>query len=206
MLIDIPYCIEAFGEGQTKQDTSHANIASRLGLIAFSIYLLKLPGSPDLVYLKRFRTVFEELVVENSVNTKFYYDGYRDFLSFAELMERLQAEFTLTLVQRDNKGYAARMREDPFSMFRPPERMERHIIITDFEVNQIYEAIINGILDAYMYIWRCSGMELAHPLCSAPPYTTMFRHSRGSSMIKRGETTYTQKVGAPPSRKTSGSL
>jgi len=204
LLVDIPYVIEAFKGGEIKQDTSHSNITSRLGMIAFSIYLLKLPDTPDLVYLKRLRTSFEELIVENSIDVKVYYDGYQDFLSFGELMERLQPEFTATLVLRDNKEYAAQMREDPFSMFRPPERMEKHIILTDLEANRIYGAALNGILDAYVYIWKCSGMELAHPSYSAPPYTMIYRRAAGKSVIQKGPKEATQQKETSIAQKKAG--
>ncbi len=204
LLVDIPYVVEAFNGGEIKQDSSHANIASRLGMIAFSIYLLKLPDTPDLVYLRWLRTSFEALIVENSIDLRVYYDGYQDFLSLGELMERLQPEFTATLIMRENNEYAAQMREDPFSMFRPPERMKKHIILTDVEANRIYGAAVNGILDAYVYIWKCSGMDLAHPSYSAPPYTMIYRRAAGKSVVQKGPQVATQQKEPPIVQKNSG--
>jgi len=205
LLVDIPYCISALSSGEIKQDTSHANIASRLGMIAFSIYLLKLPDTPDLVYSKRFRTAFERLIVENGIDVKVYYDGYQDFLSLGELMERLQPEFTVTLASQKNKEYVTQMKEDPFSMFRPPEQMEKHIIMTDLEVNRIYGATINGILDAYVYIWKCSGMDLAHPSYTAPPYTLIYRRAVGRSIVQTRQKASVQDKRTSIYSKTAGS-
>jgi len=180
LLRDIPYCVEAFKGGEIKQDSSHANIAGRLGMIAYSIYLLKLPDVPDLQYLQKFRDALEELVVENEIELRVYYDGYQDHLSLGELMDRLRPEFMLSILRPPNKEYVAQMREDPFSMFRAPDRREIKLVLTDRETNDIYGAALNGILDTYVYIWKCSGMDLAHPSYAAPPNTAIFRAPRRS--------------------------
>lgn len=205
LLIDIPYCISAFSGGEIKQDTSHANIASRLGMIAYSIYILKLPDTPDLRYLRGLRNTLEELIVENTIELRVYYDGYQDFLSFNELMDRLKPEFTVTFSSKENKEYMAQMREDPFSMFRPPERLEKRIIMTDLEANEIYGAVINGILDAFVYVWKCSGMDLAHPSYSAPPYTMIFRQAVKRSIIETSRKSSKQEKVAPNLNNTRGS-
>jgi hypothetical protein len=38
--------------------------------------------------------------------------------------------------------------------------------------------MINNILDTFVYIWKCSGMDLAHPSYAAPPGTVIKRPSR----------------------------
>lgn len=48
LMRDIPFCMEALKGGELKLDTSATNIAGRLGMIAFSIYLVKIPTFPDL--------------------------------------------------------------------------------------------------------------------------------------------------------------
>ncbi|MDQ1238676.1 MAG: hypothetical protein QG577_861 [Thermodesulfobacteriota bacterium] len=182
LMRDIPYCIEAFKGGEIKQDSSHANIAGRLGMIAYSIYLLKLPDVPDLQYLQRFRDALEELVVDNEIELRIYYDGFQDHLSLGELMDRLRPEFMLSILRPLNKEYVAQMREDPFSMFRAPDRRDIKLVLTDRGTNEIYGATMNGILDAYVFIWKSSGMDLGHPSYAAPPNTAIFREARRSSV------------------------
>jgi hypothetical protein len=76
------------------------------------------------------------------------------------------------------------MREDPFSMFRAPDRRDIKLVLTDRGTNDIYGATINGILDAYVVIWKSSGMDLGHPSYGAPPNTAIFREARRSSVTQ----------------------
>ncbi len=47
LMRDIPFCAEALKGGELKLDTSATNIAGRLGMIAYSIILVKMPAFPD---------------------------------------------------------------------------------------------------------------------------------------------------------------
>ena len=99
-------------------------------------------------------------------------------------MERLRTPDTmpeLRLVR--NPEYPERMRRDPFAMFQPPPKHERRIIVTDIDMNNIYNDIINDIMATYVYIWKCSGMDLAHPSYTAPPGTIIARRSSRRQVI-----------------------
>jgi len=50
--------------------------------------------------------------------------------------------------------------------------------MTDVDMNYVYNNIVNNILDAFVYIWKCSGMDLSHPSYAAPPGTVIKRASR----------------------------
>ena len=107
-----------------------------------------------------------------------YYDGYGDFHSLGELMERLKPEDMPTFVHLKNDTYAAQMKEETFSVFRAPDKFNRNMILTDVDINDVYSSMINNILDTFVYIWKCSGMDLAHPSYAAPPGTVIKRPSR----------------------------
>ena len=68
-------------------------------------------------------------------------------------------------------------------MFQPPPKHERRIIVTDIDMNNIYNDIINGIMATYVYVWKCSGMDLAHPSYMAPPGTIIARRSSRREVI-----------------------
>ncbi|MCX5862554.1 MAG: hypothetical protein WCG29_04270 [Desulfomonile sp.] len=180
LMRDIPYCVEAFEGGDIKLDTSASNLGGRLGMIAYSIILLKMPDFPDLQYLEKFSVVLEEFISENQVAIWLFYDGYPNFNSLGELMERLRPDFTPTFKYVDNDDYASTMREDIFAMFRAPGKFNRNMVLTDTDINTIYNSMVNSILDCYIYIWKCSGMDLAHPSYSAPPGTIIYRADRRS--------------------------
>jgi len=175
---DIPYCVEAFKGSDIKLDTSASNLSARLGMIAYSIILVKIPAFPDLVYLESFSRTFDSVIAESLIDLWLFYDGYGDFHSFGELMERLKPDGMPKFAHVRNDRYPIRMREDPYGMFRAPDKFNRRIILTDVDVNNIYNKALNGILDAYVYIWKCSGMDLAHPSYAAPPGTVISRASR----------------------------
>ena len=44
LMRDIPYCVQAFKGGDIKMDTSPSNLAARLGMISYWIFLQKLPA------------------------------------------------------------------------------------------------------------------------------------------------------------------
>jgi hypothetical protein len=182
LMRDIPYCVEAFEGGDIKLDTSASNLSGRLGMIAFSIILLKMPDFPDLQYLDKFSRILDELISENGIEIRLFYDGYPNFKSLGELMERLQPEFTPWFKYVNNDEYASIMREDIFSMFRAPGKFNRNLSLTDTDINAMYNAMVNSILDTYVYIWKCSGMDQAHPSYSAPPGTMIFRADRRSTL------------------------
>lgn len=175
---DVPYCVEAFKGGEIKLDTSASNLAGRLGMIAYSIALVKMPAMPDLEYLEIFCRNFEESVSEGLFDIWVYYDGYGDFHCLGELMERLREEGMPEFRHVRNDRYPVPMREDAFAMFRSPPKFNKKMIFTDVDFNEIYSNMINNILDAYVYIWKCSGMDLAHPSYAAPPGTVVSRLSR----------------------------
>jgi len=178
LMRDIPFCTEALKGGELKLDTSATNIAGRLGMIAFSIYLVKIPAFPDLEYLDKFSMAMDEIIVENLIDLWLFYDGYGDFHSLGELMERLTPEDMPRFRHVRNDLYASTMKEDPFVLFRAPDKFNRTMLLTDVDVNSIYNNIINNILEAFVYIWKCSGMDLAHPSYAAPPGTIITRASR----------------------------
>ena len=70
------------------------------------------------------------------------------------------------------------MKEETFSVFRAPDKFNRNMIMTDVDINYVYTSMINNILDTFVYIWKCSGMDLAHPSYAAPPGTVIKRPSR----------------------------
>jgi hypothetical protein len=213
LMRDIPYCVEAFKGGEIKLDTSASNLAGRLGMIAYSIILLKMPDFPDQTYLQKFSMILDELVAENGVEIRLFYDGYGDFNSLGELMERFRPEFTptfkhvrtnvqtrhtpdkfkpaekLALEDSVDEDYIAIMREDVYAMFRAPAKLKTNMQLTDADINMIYNAMINDILDAFVYIWKCSGMDLAHPSYAAPPGTVIKRADRRSMLSGGGSTT-----------------
>ena len=117
-------------------------------------------------------------MVENVIPIWLYYDGYGDFHSLGELMERLKPEDMPTFVHLKNDTYAAQMKEETFSVFRAPDKFNRNMIMTDVDINYVYSNMINNILDTFVYIWKCSGMDLAHPSYAAPPGTVINRPSR----------------------------
>jgi hypothetical protein len=211
---DVPYCVEAFKGGEIKLDTAASNVAGRLGMIAYSIMLQKMPAFPDLEYLERFSMFFDEALVENVIPIWLFYDGYGDFHSLGELMERLKPEDMPTFVHLKNDTYAAQMKEETFSVFRAPDKFNRNLIMTDVDINYVYSNMINNILDTFVYIWKCSGMDLAHPSYAAPPGTVIKRPSRrqilASDAARRpkrlpvavaeetGPTVAEEEEGAPP--------
>jgi len=188
LMRDIPYCVEAFKGGDIKLDTSHNNLSGRLGMIAYSIVLLKTPDFPDLEYLERFTRTLDEAVGEHMQDIWVYYDGYPDFCSLGELMESLKVKDMPTFLNVRNdaretrdaqlRPYAGTMKEDIYSVFRAPEKFIPHIVITDKDINRIYNNIVNCVADAYIFIWKASGVDLAHPSYSAPPGTVIERGSR----------------------------
>lgn len=175
---DIPYCVEALKGGEIKLDTSAGNVAGRLGMIAYSILVNKAPAFPDLEYLRKFSRAFDSAIGESVIDVWVYYDGYGDFHSLGELLERLRQEGMPTLRHVRNDKYPLRMREDPFAMFRAPSKFNKKLVLTDVDVNDIYSRAINCIIDTYVYIWKCSGMDLAHPSYAPPPGTIVSRPSR----------------------------
>ncbi len=182
LMRDIPFCVDALKGGELKLDTSATNVAGRLGMIAYSILLTKTPNFPDLDYLEKFSRALDEIIVENLMDVWIFYDGYGDFNSCGELMERLRPDDMPTFRHVRNDSFANAVKEDPFAQFRFPERYNKSIVMTDVDVNQVYNNMINNILDAFVYIWKCSGMDLAHPSYAAPPGTVIKRASRRAVM------------------------
>ncbi len=178
LMRDIPFCAEAFKGGELKLDTSATDIAGRLGMIAYSIILVKMPAFPDVEYLEKFSRNLDEIIVENLIDLWLFYDGYGDFHSLGELMERLTPEDMPRFKHVRNETYASTMKEDPFVIFRAPDKFDRTMLLTDVDVNSIYNNMINNILDGFVFIWKCSGMDLAHPSYAAPPGTIIKRASR----------------------------
>jgi hypothetical protein len=175
---DIPYCVEAFKGGELKLDTSPGNLAGRLGMIAYSILLLKMPTLPDLLYQERLCASFIGSIAEYQIDVWLFYDGYGDFHSLGELMERLGPEGMPEFKHVRNDQFAGRIRDDPYYMFRFPDKFEANMMVTTLDMNDMYNSVVNNILDAYNYIWKCSGMDLAHPSYAAPPGTVISRTSR----------------------------
>lgn len=175
---DVPYCVEAFKGGDIKLDTAPGNVAGRLGMIAYSIMLAKMPDFPDLKYLEAFSRTFDQLIGENLIDVWVYYDGYGDFNSLGELMERFKdgsiPDFRYV---RDN-DFVLNYREDVFAMLRIPQKFQAQMLLDDAQINFMYNEMINGILDAYLFIWKCSGMDLAHPSYAAPPGTIIHKPTR----------------------------
>jgi hypothetical protein len=180
LMRDIPFVLEAMKGGEFKLDTHANNVAGRLGMIAYSIVLLKIPEFPDLLYYERFIQTLEEAVVEHLIDVNVIYDGYGDFKCLGELMERFKKDETPTLVHMRNDVYAAGMKEEMYSMFRPPDKFKINITFTNVDMNRVYGNMLNDICDAYLFIWKCSGMELQHASYAAPPGTLLTRLRRGS--------------------------
>jgi hypothetical protein len=175
---DIPYCVEALKGGEFKLDTSSGNVAGRMGMVAYSIMLRKMPDFPDVKYLERFTRIFDQIIGENLIDVWVYYDGYGDFHSLGELMERFKDGVTPDFRHVRNDKFPVEYREDIFAMFRFPRRFIPQMILDDAHINFMYNEMINDILDAYIYIWKCSGMELAHPSYTAPPGTIISKPTR----------------------------
>lgn len=175
---DIPYCVEALKGGDIKLDTASGNLAGRLGMIAYSIMLRKMPDFPDVKYLERFSRIFDQLIGENLIDVWVYYDGYGDFNSLGELMERLQDGITPNFRHVRNDQFPVEYREDSFAMFRFPDKFTPQMMLDDAQINLMYNNMINDILDTYVYIWKCSGMDLAHPSHMAPPGTIISKPTR----------------------------
>ncbi|MEJ2715590.1 MAG: hypothetical protein P8182_00375 [Deltaproteobacteria bacterium] len=203
---DIPYCVAALKDGEIKLDTSAGNIAGRLGMIAYSIILQKMPAFPDYIYLEGFSRTLDSVIAENVIDVWVYYDGYGDFNSLGELMERLKENGMPRFIYMRNEKYAIRMREDPYAMFRAPQKFLPRMVVTDVDANDVYNEALNGILDAYVYIWKCSGMDLAHPSYAAPPGTVVSRPSRrrtvtGGILAKTSQVGPAAAAERPPSAK-----
>jgi hypothetical protein len=169
--------VEAFKGGELKLDTSPSNLSARLGMIAYWIFLQKYPAFPDTEYLRNFQLSFERLIGQNIVDIWLYYDGYGDFNSLGELMERLQKEGMPRFTHVVNDEYPVRMRGDKFAMFRAPNKHKRNMLLSNVDVRHIYNNAMNAILDTYLYIWKKSGMDLAHPSYPIPPGTIVNRPS-----------------------------
>lgn len=182
LMRDIPYCIQAFEGGDIKLDTSASNLAGRLGMIAYSISLLKVPPTPELQYLEKMYATLESAVADSQLDVFLYYDGYGDFNSLGELMERMQPEGMPTFIHVRNDKYPGTMKEDQYAMFRSPPRFEQALVLTDTDINRIYSSTVNTIADAFVFIWKTSGMDLAHPSYSAPPGTVIKHPSRKTSL------------------------
>jgi len=178
LMRDIPYCVEALKGGELKLDTMPANLAGRLGMIARSIILLKMPDFPDLTYLERFSMAMEGMITDSLIDVWLFYDGYPDFNSLGELMERLKPEDMPTFKHVRNETYVSQMKEEIYAVFRAPDKFNKNIILTDVDVNGVYNNQVNNILDAFVYIWKCSGMDMAHPSYAAPPGTVISRPKR----------------------------
>ena len=175
---DIPYCVEALKSGEFKLDTSSGNLAGRLGMIAYSIMLRDMPDFPDLKYLEHFARAFDQLIGDNLIDVWVYYDGYGDFHSLGELMERLQDGSIPDFRHVRNDKFPVEYREDTFAMFRFPDKFVTQILLDDAQINLMYNEMVNDILDAYVYIWKCSGMDLAHPSYPVPPGTIINKPTR----------------------------
>jgi hypothetical protein len=192
LMRDIPYCVEAFKGGEIKLDTDPGNLAARLGMITYFIALQSFPAFPDLEYFEKFQRAFDQAVAEYQIDVWVYYDGYGDFHSLGELMERFQPTGMPRMVHRksdedvirmgQSEPYSLRMGLDPFAMFRAPAKWNISMVYSDTDLNDVYNRIVNNILDAYVYIWKCSGMDLAHASYAAPPGTIVARPSRRRSI------------------------
>jgi hypothetical protein len=179
---DIPYCVEAFKGGEFKLDTTASNLSGRLGLIAYNILLLNMPSFPDAEYLEAFSRTIDSLIGERLIGIWVYYDGYGNFHSLGELMERLKDSEMPKFRYIRNRRFPIQVREDVFHAFRFPDKQNTQIVMTDKDVNDIYNETLNDIADVFVYIWKCSGMDLAHPSYAAPPGTTITRVSARRSV------------------------
>jgi hypothetical protein len=198
LMRDIPYCVEALKGGELKLDTPPANLAGRLGMIARSIILLKMPEFPDLVYLERFQMAMEEAITDSLIDVWVYYDGYPDFHSCGELMESMRSEDMPTFEHVRNDSYISRMKEDIYAPFRAPHKFGKNIIVTNVDLNEVYSNQINSILDAFVFIWKCSGMDLEHPSYAAPPGTIISRPKRLSVARTTGPVFRKPELPPPP--------
>jgi len=93
-------------------------------------------------------------------------------------METLKAGDMPTFKYFRDRDFNAKMKEDMYAVFRAPEQFTPHVVLTNRHVNNIYSNMINGIADTFTYIWKASGMDLAHPSYAAPPGTIIDRPSR----------------------------
>jgi hypothetical protein len=180
LMRDIPYCVDAFKGGELKLDTAPANLAGRLGMIARSIILVKMPDFPDLIYLEKFAMAMEEAITYSLIDVWVFYDGYPEFNSCGELMERLKPQDMPTFRHARNEQYVSQMKEEIYAQFRAPEKFDKHMLVTDIDMNSVYSNQINSILDAFVFIWKCSGMDMAHASYAAPPGTVIARPKRMS--------------------------
>jgi hypothetical protein len=183
LMRDIPYCVEAFKGGEIKLDTSHTNLAGRLGMIGYSIILLKMPEFPDLIYLEKFSRSLDELVSDNVIDVWVFYDGYGDYNCLGELMEMLKSTDIPGFKHVRNRNYNATMREDMYAFFRAPEQFDKQIVLSNRQINDIYSDMVNSVADAFVYIWKTSGMDLSHPSYAAPPGTVIDRPSRRRILV-----------------------
>ncbi len=177
LMRDIPYCVEALKGGDIKLDSSSSNVAARLGMISYWIFLQKMPAFPDPEYLEKFNLQFERLIAYNYVDIWLFYDGYGDFNSLGALMERFKEQGMPTFHHVVNQEYTVRMRGDTYSMYRAPSKFKRNMLLTNVDIGKLYNEAMNCVLDAYLYIWKASGMDLAHPSYPIPPGTHISRPS-----------------------------
>ncbi len=178
LMRDIPFCVEALKGGELKLDTTPGNVSGRLGMIAYNTLLASFPAFPDVKYLESFGTALAAALNDNQIDIWLFYDGYGDFHSLGELMERLRPQDMPTFTRVRNEAFATALKEDIFAVFRAPNKFERHMIMTDGEINAVYSTAVNNVVDVFMYIWKCSGMEMSHPSFAAPPGTIVSRPSR----------------------------
>lgn len=205
LMRDIPFCIQALKGGELKLDTTPGNVAGRLGLIAYNTVLVSMPAFPDLKYLEGFGTALAAAINDNQIDIWMYYDGYGNFNSLGELMERLRVQDMPTFIRTRNETFATALKEDIFSVFRAPHRFEKQIIMSDVDMNNVYSTTINNLLDVYMYIWKCSGMDMSHPSYSAPPGTVIARPSRRRILVGGGPR-ITAPMAAPVAETVSQSI
>jgi hypothetical protein len=173
---DIPYVVAAFKGGEIKLDTASSNVAGRLGMIAYSIMLQKMPAFPDLEYLEKspcsWMMRWSSVIPTGSITM-----GMEIFIRWASSWSGQAGKYAY-LVHLKNDTCMAQMKEETFSVFRAPDKFNRNMIMTDVDINYVYGSMINNILDTFVYIWKCSGMDLAHPSYAAPPGTVIKRPSR----------------------------
>jgi len=146
-------------------------------MIAYSIILVDMPDMPDLEYLERFSRTLDSLVGAHGMDIWVYYDGYGDFHSLGELLERFRPSATPQFRYARSELFPIRMRHDTFASLRAPEKFDIHMTFNDTDINTIYTKMLNDIVDAFTYIWKCSGMDIAHPSYAAPPGTLIQRRT-----------------------------
>ena len=122
-------------------------------------------------------------------------------------MERLRSQNMPTFEHIKNDEYVSQMRQDTFALFRAPDKFNRDMIMTNVDMNAVYNCMINNILQALIYIWKCSGMDLAHPSYTAPPGTIIVRESIREALGAEGigrpalhPVTETEEVTPPPEK------